>query len=207
VAGYKPDLRAVEPHTVGTGAIIWQTQGCRAMTAEPVRRRVGGLEHKPYGDQRLWEPPDAPPAERGDDNEPITRAARCPEPPACVEYVRSEFDGFSMRLSFRFDIATVWPPGPEPLIADLPRGLPWRAVSLSPFSTPRPRPGRRRPPVRARRTAHAVRRGGALRLLSLPGDSSTAVSQDLVSPHTLAAPMVNRMRGSWLEFVPPTKCV
>jgi len=74
-----------------------------------VRRRAGGLEHSPYGDQRPCELMGVQGA-RGDDGSMLFIRLRPAAPPPwfCAGYVRSEFDGFSMRLSHGYvDISAI----------------------------------------------------------------------------------------------------
>jgi len=69
--------------------------------AGAVRRRAGGLEHRPYGDHLLWASLDMPGGASGDDGSMLRPAA--PLAPADCgrfdEYVGSEFAGLCMRLS------------------------------------------------------------------------------------------------------------
>ena len=70
--------------------------------AGAVRRRAGGLEHRPYGDHLLWALLDMLPGGASGDDGSILRPAAPPAPADCGrfdEYVGSEFAGFSMRLS------------------------------------------------------------------------------------------------------------
>jgi len=82
-------------------------QGMKRSTADSrdagaVRRRAGGLEHRPYGDHLLWALLDMLPGGASGDDGSILRPAAPPAPADCGrfdEYVGSEFAGFSMRLS------------------------------------------------------------------------------------------------------------